>query len=339
MSQTYNLTTVRKMLSAAFGASGISTAAFDISRSVYDNFTTGMTKDQKVRMLVDHAYEQGKLDTVVTYIKKNNEYQFNRFKSELFEPPPSREPTGNVLKKIDHQRLKDINRNIDTHAKLLAQYEANLILESDPRRMAAIEANIEREKEALTKAKQEIIELQNQAWAGSTADVESVQQQLADMNEKLDGLSDQLTSTKDQLVGEHQYTRDTLYANHEEILAKIGREHAQTLKTLVAKLDENQTKNVTLLLDIVDRQEIAQWEGQQLTMLAQQAMMQLQQLNEGGTAETQKILAILEGDTDWSQKLKLCLPIVPGLVSFESEVSGDLKNTLKEVWQRLTSKA
>ena len=79
----YNRSVVRKMLMAAFNDEDLRTFCFDHFRPVYDEFTSGQPRGERVRMLVEYAERQGKLDTLVDTVRRENEYQYAAFAAQL----------------------------------------------------------------------------------------------------------------------------------------------------------------------------------------------------------------------------------------------------------------
>ena len=101
-----------------------------------------------------------------------------------------------------------------------------------------------------------------------------------------------------------------LSAGQQAILQQMEEQHQQTVAALVQKLDEQQVAVVELLLDAHDQQKIAQWQGEQLLLLSQQAVVDLRRLRQGTcreAAQWQTILELLQREAGWQQKLKLTL--------------------------------
>lgn len=79
----YNLHTIRELLGEAFSSGEITTLAFDLFHDVYQDFTSGMTRDQKIRMVVDKANKTGKLPELLAYVQRQNAYQYGRYAPKL----------------------------------------------------------------------------------------------------------------------------------------------------------------------------------------------------------------------------------------------------------------
>jgi internalin A len=149
------------------------------------------------------------------------------------------------------------------------------------------------------------------------------------LNRRFDKLSRQLSETERRILAGQENVRHA-------ILARLDVQETHLVGAILEKLDANQLELVDLLLDAADQQQIAQWEAEELTRLTQQAVLHLTRLrqNQPDADQWQSILALLERDTSWEQKLKFSVPLFPFL-SFESEVKVDVRNALREGWQRL----
>ena len=160
------------------------------------------------------------------------------------------------------------------------------------------------------------------------------------IEKKIDQISDQLSQTKAELVAEHETTRKTLNTHQAVLLAKIGQQHAETLAAIISRLNADQIETVDLLLDVIDKQQVAEWEVAQIPPMIQQALVDLKRLREGqpDAAEWQTLYQIVESDTSWDQKLRWTLPLIPGVLAYDSELNVDLKGALQAAWQRLKAK-
>ncbi|MBK8985452.1 MAG: ATP-binding protein [Chloroflexi bacterium] len=83
---TYNLATIRQLLTDAFDSEEIKTLAFDRFHAVQDDFSTGMTKGQMIRAVVEKAEKHGRLPELLAYVQATNPYQYNRYAAQLEAP-------------------------------------------------------------------------------------------------------------------------------------------------------------------------------------------------------------------------------------------------------------
>jgi len=276
------------------------------------------------------------------------------------------EVSGDTLAHLTRQRLQTLAGHIEDDLTLLEEYEEDLRLTTDPRERLRIEREIRRQKEALAGYRQEMIELR-EAGDGDTirtgggAHVEgnvdtgggdfigrdqvvhvhgAGPEAFARVDDKLDALSRQLGQMEEKLVAEHAATRQTTAGQTQAILARVDERHENTVALLLQRLDEQQLETVTLLLDAADREEVARWEGEQLLLLVQQALADLERLrrDQPDAQQWESLLAALQQEAAWQQKLKLTIPLVPGLLEFESEAAIDVWEPLHAAWERLRTR-
>lgn len=321
----YNFQTIRELVEAAFDSQGLSKLAFDRFPTVKGEFTPGMAKSQMIDLLLEWVRRQGEVEILLTEIKARNPYQYGLYQARLYlgVAPPA-PPT---LSTFEQQRLQDLQEHIAQDATLLRQYEDQLRDEYDPRRLLRIQREIQRQKEALARYRQEHTELQTKAGTTVAA---STQTDLDSVLKQIEALSQQL------LRSEHALRQD-LRATQQAVLQHMEAQHRQTVATLLEKLDVQQLELVGLILDAHDKQQIAQWQADELLQLTQQAVVDLRRLRQGlpDEAQWQTMLTLLGQETTWEQKLKLTVPLIPGILAFESEGITDVIPALKQVWQKL----
>lgn len=332
---TYNLETVRKLLNDAFSSGEIQTLAFDRFHDIHDDFAAGMTKSQMIKAVVENAHKHGRIPDLLDYVKKENPYQYNRYAPQLEAAQSARQPAFG-----DEQRLQDLQSNIDREAVLLNAYEKQLTYEDDARRLLNIQYNIERQKETIAGYRQEAAQIQAALPAAAAPDGDAVQKQLGEINQQLSAISQQIDKAETRLADGQKAIREDIRQHQETVLAHIDEQHRQTVAVLVHKMDADQLELTELMLDAADQQQIARWEAEQLTLLTQQALLDLKRLrqNQPDAAQWDSLLDTLARETGWQQKLKLTIPLIPGFVEFESEMAMDVVPALQQAWQNLVNK-
>jgi hypothetical protein len=79
----YDTNTIRQLLNAAFDDEELTTLCFDYFRDVYEAFSTGMSKHDKIQRLIEHCERQRRFDELLTHVKERNPHQYRRFESRL----------------------------------------------------------------------------------------------------------------------------------------------------------------------------------------------------------------------------------------------------------------
>lgn len=313
----YDLAAVRELLAAAFSASEITTLAFDLFQPIYQEFTPGMIASDKIRMIVSHADQKGAMPRLLAYVEKHNPYQYQRFADRLRPQAPS--PT-----------ITELQQNIQRSQTLLNQYEQRLQMEDDPRKLMRYRYEIDQEKERIEQYTKEAATLT--PLTSQTPELNAMQQSLDTLHQKMDALSQQLSQVDRNLTGGQ--------VNIMAHLKKLDHQQQTYYQALTQRLDKHQLELVDLLLDAADKQQIAQWDAAHLTLMTQQALVDLHRLreNQPDAAQWQSLIALLGQETTWDHKLKWTLPIIPGILSYENEASLDILPTLREAWERLRNR-
>jgi hypothetical protein len=74
---------IRDLLTAAFSDEELTTLCFDHFRPVYENFSAGMTKGQKIQHLLDYCTRQSQIDALLRHVQQRNPAQYARFRGQL----------------------------------------------------------------------------------------------------------------------------------------------------------------------------------------------------------------------------------------------------------------
>lgn len=74
---------VRELLMAAFGDEDLTTFCYDNFRPVYEEFTTGMSRTQKVQRLVEHCERRGEMEKLLAQVERANPFQYERYRGRL----------------------------------------------------------------------------------------------------------------------------------------------------------------------------------------------------------------------------------------------------------------
>jgi outer membrane protein assembly factor BamB len=81
--KVWNTAAIRTLLTAAFNDEGLTTLCFDYFRPVYEDFSTGMSKGQKIQRLLDYCDRHGQVAKLLDYVRERNPDQYDRFQHRL----------------------------------------------------------------------------------------------------------------------------------------------------------------------------------------------------------------------------------------------------------------
>ena len=230
-------------------------------------------------------------------------------------------------------RLQDLADNIHQDLNLLKEYEDELRYEADPRRLARYRREIERQRESLTRYQQEYDELQKQVTGVPSAEMVDTANLLRQMDAKLDDLLESQESMQKDLKD----LRKTL-------LARFDVNEQAIISAIVQRLDQNQLATVQSILDEIETHRVPENELQETLNTIQQALSEIKQ-NEVGyydsqlMSEAKSLCDVVEDPKlDVTHKLKVSVPIIPLILSYETEVELKSGLNLKATWQRLKAR-
>jgi len=227
-------------------------------------------------------------------------------------------------------RIQQLADNIRQDLNLLKAYENELRYETDPRRLARYRREIERQRESLTRYQQEYDKLQKQVTGVPSADMEDTADLLREMDAKLDDV------LKNQKV-----MQDDFKNLRKTLLARFDASEQVIISTIVQRLDQNQLATVQSILDEIETHRVPENELQETLNTIQQALLEIRQtgLNDLQLVTEAKSLSEVVDDPklEVSHKLKVSVPIIPLILTYETEIGLKSGLNLKAAWQRLKS--
>jgi septal ring factor EnvC (AmiA/AmiB activator) len=227
-------------------------------------------------------------------------------------------------------RIQQLADNIRQDLNLLKAYEDELRYETDPRRLARYRREIERQRESLTRYQQEYDELQKQVTGEPPAKMVDTADLLPQMDAKLDNVQRRLEEIEDNL----KELRKTL-------LARFDASEQTIITAIVQRLDQNQLATVQSILDEIETHRVPENELQETLSALQQALLEIRQTERGLydsqlMTEAKSLSDVVEDPKlDVTHKLKVSIPIIPLILSYETEVELKSGLNLKAAWQRL----
>ena len=221
-------------------------------------------------------------------------------------------------------RLHQLTDNIRQDLNLLKEYEDELRYETDPGLRGKYRRRIERYRESLTRYQREYDELCKQVTGEPPAEMVDTADLLRQMNVKLDGL----------LIGQ-ETIRNAL-------LDRFDASEQTIITAIVQQLDENQLATVQTILDEIETHRVPEDELQETLTALQQALAEISQDNTGHSQlvrEAKNLSAVVDNPKlDVNQKLKVSVPIIPLILSYEAEVGLKSGLDLKAAWLRLKAR-
>ena len=230
-------------------------------------------------------------------------------------------------------RIPQLADNIRQDIDLLKEYEDLLRTETDPRRRLGYRRDIEQLRESLTCYQQEYDELQKQAPGQPSAEMKD----MADLLQRMD-------SKLDSVLRCQKVMQDDLNDFRKIMLARFDVSEQAIITAIVQRLDQNQLETVQSILDEIETHRVPENELQETLNTIQQALFEIRH-KERGLYDSQLIseaknLSELIDDPklDVNHKLKFSIPIIPLILSYETEVELKSGLNLKAAWQGLKAR-
>jgi len=230
-------------------------------------------------------------------------------------------------------RLQQLADNIRQDLNLLKAYEDELRYETDPRHLARYRREIERQRESLTRYQQEYKELQKQVTGVPSAEMVDTANLLRQMDAKLD-----------DVLKNQEVMQDDLKDLRKTLLARFDASEQVIITAIVQRLDQNQLATVQSIVDKIETHRVPENELQETLSTIQQALLVIRQTEIGLydsqlVSEAKSLSEVVDDPKfDVTHKLKVSIPIIPLILSYETEVELKSELNLKTAWQRLKAR-
>ncbi len=220
-----------------------------------------------------------------------------------------------------HQRLQDLEDHIAQEQELLKEFEEVLRSETNPRIKAGYRRDIERQKESVFNYRQEYNELQQELIGQPSAQMQEMENQLQEMNAKLN-----------ILLSSQVAIYENLDQMRQDLLLRYNTTEQAMIKAVAQQLARNQLVLTQNLLDALEGNQVSEQQMQQMLALLEEQVPTLPP-SQAAVAEI-----IKAPELDAKHKLKVTLPLVPFLVDYEGELELGSGFNIKSAWEQLLTK-
>ncbi|NOR78960.1 MAG: hypothetical protein GQ523_11240 [Methanophagales archaeon] len=152
-------------------------------------------------------------------------------------------------------------------------------------------------------------------------------------------LLQQMDAKLDDVLEGQESMQDDLKDLRKTLLARFDTSEQVIISAIVQRLDQNQLATVQSILDEIETHSVPQNELQETLRALQQALLEIRQtgLNDSQMVrEVENLSAVVDDPKlDVTHKLKVSIPIIPLILSYETEVELKSGLNLKTAWQRL----
>jgi len=242
-------------------------------------------------------------------------------------------PSVKSASEVIELQLQHLADNIRQDLTLLKEYEDTLRYEDDPRRRAKYRREIEQLRKSAARYRQEYEELRAQATGEPSGTMRDVADQLQYMDAKLDAL----------LAGQ-KGLREDLTDLRQALLTRFDVSEQALIAAVVEHLDQGQLVTIQSVLDAIEAGHVPDMELQETLDAVQQALSEMRKQGAvlGTPALTNEVEQLAElADAprmDVKHRLKVTVPIIPLILSYEGEIELGSELNLEAAWQRLVSR-
>lgn len=229
-------------------------------------------------------------------------------------------------------RLLDLDRNVDLALGLVRDLEEELFFETDPIKRAKYERDKKRVVESLEGHRKEIQTLERLAVVDRSPGSEIVFQ-IKSINQKLDSLQ----TDHEELSHEVAFLKV-------QVLQKLGTSYRELLEPVVRSLGTTNLRATQMAIERVDSSELDVREVEQIleeVKTAAHGLVKTDLIEESSLrANISKFVeAIEDPKLELKHKLKMSIPIIPFLLSYEAEASWNNALNLEKATKWFRAKA
>ena len=211
-------------------------------------------------------------------------------------------------------RIRQLEDNIRNDLKLLNEYEEILRLSNDPKEIQRCKNEIEKLRKSVDNNKEEYDELKKEKTIDEPV-MKSIGHQFQLIDTKLDKLVTGQQDIQNNITDLHQSLFDRFDANEQNII-----------KTIIDHLDKEQIIYVQRVLDAIADKSLSDHDMQEILDMMKNILSDIHQLKDTILVRYLEQLPDVIDDPklDVSHKLKVTIPIIPLLLSYEGFI--ELKN-------------
>ena len=213
-------------------------------------------------------------------------------------------------------RLQQLEKNIVKVVQLLGEYEEELNDEDDPLKKSKYRRRIEDLKKKQIEYENELIELQDQSSDEQAPQFQNIEKQLQGIDNKIDLLLDGQSSLIQTLLFHFNSVEQML------------------VQPFIQRLGDSDLIQVQASLETIDSKPVNEEEAQIILTETKQLLTELKSRNIFLPVSDKDIAEIIHYPTiDTKHSLKLTIPIIPFILSYEGELGTGAGIKLRETWQ------
>ncbi len=232
-----------------------------------------------------------------------------------------------------HQRLQQLAEHVKQDLQLLGEYEDALRYEDDPLRKAKYRRAIQQLRATLVSRQQEYDQLVPQLPGERPRQVQEIATQLAQIQGKLDVLA----------IGQVAIGQGLAHLQ-QTLLQRFDAGQRETVRAIIARLDEAQLAVTDAVLQAIEAGRLEHSELHEMLAAVGDTLDEVCERFRGVSdsalvGDVHRVAAVLkEPELDIAHKVKMSIPIIPFVLSYEWEAELKTGLNLGGAWQRLLAK-
>jgi pSer/pThr/pTyr-binding forkhead associated (FHA) protein len=282
------------------------------------------------------TYLDGEIIYADSEIKKTSEIRLGSTKLKVIADVPTVEAKVDQIEAktegFNELRKKQLMENINRQYKLLHEYEKKRDLSERPKEIELFNDEITNITQSLTEY---IIQYKRICQEEGTApqEVASILTELQVLKQK-----------QQQIISKQDETLMAVSQARNAILKRITTVYQDSMRVLLSALDEQETNIVQAIVEDIDQKQLSEIEMTELLTAIQQGYTELQQKEllistDEVSQETKKLPQVWNSpDISTGGKLKLSIPIIPKILTYETELSVNVKESLNGFWKKFKKK-
>lgn len=223
-----------------------------------------------------------------------------------------------MLDDIFHQRLQDLQDNIDQDRELLKEFENALRDEDDILKVRRYKKQTKRIEESIANYTKEYQELKQQLSSTSEPQIQKVGNQLQLVEKQLQQIDTKL---------------NVVLVNQSSLLNRYNETEKSIITVIVEQLNQTQLAFTETILNAIEANQVSESEMQQMLAVLEENIPSLPPSTQAEITEI-----IKSPQLDAKHKITVTFPIVPLLVNYEGELELGTGFNIQSAWDYIKNK-
>lgn len=229
------------------------------------------------------------------------------------------------------KRIEQLEERVKESYELLGEYEKSLIYEDDPRRKSRFKQQIADLRVTATEFQREY-DAMHSRFDGRDIVEEPIRRELH-----------HLGATLEQLIERHAQLGGDLVSIRSFLIKQYPANDQALIAPLLAQLNANQVSEVRNIIKSLDDPQVTDDDAQSVVESVRAAIGSVLELSGGESPMAESLCnarqVLDDPKVEWKHKLKVTVPMIPGILSYEGELGLNNAMNLRKMWEALSARA